>query len=472
MKRIFIYPWMLLTALALTLSACNKNNETPPEPDPDEPQELPITVDVTTALRFGSKAIETFSVSVGGTTAWEVQNEASWVVAEKQPDNTLRLTATPSRSPFDRSATLTVAATNTAQGTASFVVTQAHGTPQAITRMLVNGIAVRHVSENGRWAAGQRGEQVVVADIDLLLSDENYAGVIVATPSPGGVHSIDNNGKPYVYGCSADGSIYTDDEQQPARDDAATGEWYPSHHVPYIMRNNRRIDLNYPSAYETAAFTSPAGVTSHAYMGCIADKMSADGKYIYGRLMNVNMGWFAAKWTRIGTTNDYEFRLLGQEGDPPLKSSLNVWNWVPSEGNPSYYVLEPQTFLCAQNISGLSMYGKYACGHYGGTLSGGGQLFRYDMENEKLELLEGANGLAVHVTDDGSLFDSSNRVHVKGNSTPISLVDWLTQLYGEDVASGGGGRGIGGVSAGYTTTILYNPDISQPTASHIITVVP
>jgi hypothetical protein len=93
------------------------------------------------------------------------------------------------------------------------------------------------------------------------------------------------------------------------------------------------------------------------------------------------------------------------------------------------------------------------------------------MENEKLELLD-ATGLALHITDDGTLFDSSNRVYKLGDATPITLGEWITQIYGEDVASGGGGRGIGGVSAGYTTTILYNPDISQPTASHIITVVP
>jgi hypothetical protein len=472
MKRFFIYPWMLVAALMLALSACSKNNDTPPDPGPDpDPQESPITVDVTTALQFGSKAIETHSVSVGNTTEWEVRNEAAWVVAEKQPDNTLRVTATPSRSLTDRAATLTVVAANTAQGEASFAVTQAHGTPVVITRMLQKGIAVRHVSENGRWAAGQRGEEVVVADIDLLLSDPEYTGKIVATPSPGGVHSIDNNGKPYVYGCSADGTIYTGDEQLPTRDDAETGEWFPSHHVPYIMRYNNRIDLNYPSTYLTSTYVSPASVTTHAYMGCIADKMSADGKYIYGRLMNVNNGWFACKWTRIGTTNNYEFRLLGQESDPPLESSLNVWNWVPSEGNPSYYVLEPETFLCAQNISGLSMYGKYACGHYGGGLGSGGQLFRYDMENDELELLN-YSGIALHVTDDGTLFDSTYKVHIKGNTTPLPLGDWLTQIYGEDIATQGGLLGMGSVSAGYTTTILYNPDISQPTASHIITVEP
>jgi hypothetical protein len=401
-----------------------------------------------------------------------VRNAPAWVVAEKQPDNTLRVTAIPSRSLTDRAATLTVVAANPAQGEASFVVTQAHGTPVVISRMLAGGIAVRHVSENGRWAAGQRTAAVVVVDIHKLLDDPDYTGELL--PAMGGVLSVDNNGKPYLYGCSADGSIYTDVETKPAVDKGPGKEFFPSHATPYIMRNGRPIDLNYPSTYVTSNIPPPRGRMWHGYMGCYPDKMSADGKYIYGRLRNLdyNIGWFACKWTRRGTSNEYDFRVLGQDNDADYTSTLNYWDFEAHEnpeGDP--FVIVPGMFLCPQNISGLSMYGKYACGHYSSAFASGGTLFRYDMETDELEQLN-YSGIALHITDDGTLFDSAGRVHELGAAAPITMRDWLTKIYGENIASEGGPSGIGSVSAGYTTTILYNPDISQPTASHIITVEP
>ncbi|MDR3184642.1 MAG: BACON domain-containing protein [Prevotellaceae bacterium] len=450
--------------LAIAFPACNKNNETP-TPKPPDPQEiLAISIDKNT-FHFGSKANETHTLSVENTTEWEVRNTASWVSAEKLPDNTLRITATPSRLLHDRATTLTVAATNPEQGEASFVVTQAHGTPRLYTRTLQGGITARHCSENGRWATGQKSTAIIVVDI-TKLADQSYTGTRVSLER--GVHSIDNNGKPYSGGCSGDGTIYSDYDTQGAVDQGPDKEFFPNRYIPYIMRNDRKINLSYPGTYSTSTITVPGYVSRHKYQGCIPDKMSADGKHIYGRLMNTDNGWFAAKWTRIGTSNTYTFKELGLYSD----GDLNKWDTVKTEHEEkNFMTITPKQFLCAQHISGLSLYGKYACGHYGSSLIGGGQLFRYDMEADKLELLEDASGIALYITDDGTLFATNDRVYKIGQTESISTHDWIVEVYGETIASQVvGSMTVGSVSADYSTTVLFSGLTDGP--SYIITVEP
>jgi hypothetical protein len=199
--------------------------------------------------------------------------------------------------------------------------------------------------------------------------------------------------------------------------------------------------------------------------------MSADGKHIYGRLMNTQMLWLAAKWTRIGETNDYTFKVLGLESEGDLTQWETIVMDTVINGNTMYYMtVDPVSFLCAQNISGLSVYGKYACGHYGGSQNGGGELFRYDMEADKLELLSGSDGIAMHVTDDGTLFDSNNMAYLLNNPTPMPLRDWLTQTYGEDIVNDiDPGAVMGSVSADYSTAVLF---VNGGSVSYIITVEP
>lgn len=457
---------LLMMAAAIICSSCGKDKETP-DPDTKQTQETrPIAIDKND-YRFDSKSIDTCVLSIDNTDQWDVRNDAPWVVTEKRPDNTLRIATTPSRSLVDRSATLTIVAANPAQGEATFVVTQAHGTPKVYTRALQGGTFGRHCSENGRWVTGQKATAVIVVEVDKLI-DPNYTGVL--TSMAHGVHSIDNNGKPYENGCAGDGTMYTDYETQNAVDNGQDKEFFPARYIPYIMRNNRRIDLNYPGTYSTSNIYEEGYVTRHMYQGCIPDKMSADGKYIYGRLMNTQNMWFAAKWTRVGNTNEYTFKELGQNSD----GDLNKWEklFADIEGK-TFMTVEPVQFLCPQNISGLSMYGKYACGHYGESLSGGGQLFRYDMDADRLDLL-GGNGIALHITDDGTLFDSANRVHKLGSTTSTTIKDWITETYGESIAGQVSNIvTIGSVSADYTTTVLfYQGDASTPATTYIITVEP
>jgi hypothetical protein len=470
MKTTFNNIIMMATAItmAVAFAACSKNNETPEpeEPEPGTEKTTPIRVDQS-ACSFTSGAVGTYNISVSGTTDWEVRNEAAWVITEKQSDNTLRVMVTPSRNPQERIATLTIVAANEAQGAASFTVKQDPGKPVVSIRLLPGYIPLRHCSENGLWVTGQKSDIVRVLSVEEMLKDESYLGTQVTMN--GGVHSIDNNGKPYSDGCTADGTIYTGYDQSGAKDDGGE-EWWPNHYTPYIMRNNRKIELNYPKDYHTSNIEEEGYATRHYYQGCIPDKMSADGKFIYGRLMNVNNGWFACKWTRIGTTNEYTFKELGLNSD----GDLNKWekSFVDFEGK-TYMNYVPESFLCPQNISGLSPYGKYACGHYGSDLGGGGQLFRYDMEADKLELLN-ANGIALYITDDGTLFDASNRVWKLGANTSITLREWLVETYGEKIVGQiVSGFAMGSVSPDNTTTLLFAIDSQTGvTTNYIITVVP
>jgi hypothetical protein len=476
MKRILIYQCALVAALMLAFLACNDNKETiTPEPEPEtktETQDTAIAVDKT-ALNFSSSGVGAEIISVDNTESWAASSDAAWLTAEKQPDNTLKVEVDKSRNPFDRTGTITIVTTTPGQEETSvtITVTQKAGTPTLYVRNL-HSIPARHCSENGLWVTGQKSTAVIVVDVTKLV-DDAYTGT--QTSLSGGAHSIDNNGKPYSFGCSADGTIYSGYEGRSAVDTGKAGsEWFPAHYTPYITRNNRKIYLPYPTDYRTSNIVIPGFVPKHMYQGCIPDKVSADGKYIYGRVMNVNNGWFAARWTRTDvTSNTYTFKELGLNSD----GDLNVWDTIytdaggtiyPSAEGATFLSIEPVSFLCPQNVSGLSPYGKYACGHYGSGLSSGGQLFRYDMENDQIELLN-ATGIALYVTDDGTLFDSNNRVHKLGSSTPISLSDWLVEIYGEEIANQVGGLSMGSVSADYSTTVLFD---KNGTTSYIITVEP
>jgi hypothetical protein len=468
MKQIFTYRWMLIAALTVTLSACNTNEDpsTPETPGITTPEIPPLTIDHST-FHFNSKATETLLVTVRNTTEWEVLHEAAWITAEKQSDSTLLVTATPARVLADRSATLTFTAADPEQGEATLVVTQDHGTPKFYTPQLEGGIHARHSSENGLWITGQKGTAVIVADVNKLITDPRYQGTVLN--SDGGVHSIDNNGKPYGAGCNADGTMYTGYDVRPAQDNGADQEFFPSRYIPYIMRNNRKIMLAYPETTPLDNIEEPGYLPRHMYQGCIPDRMSADGKYIYGRMMNTNTMWFAAKWTRIGDTNEYTFKEIGLHED----GDMNTWQKIfeDFEGQ-TFMTIEPVGFLAPQNVSGLSQYGKYACGHYGASLSGGGQLFRYNMETEELQLLD-AQGVALYITDDGTLFDSSSRVYAPGSTTSTGTVkSWIASIYGETIANQIPGHLVmGSTSADYSTTVLFTNDPYEP-LSFIITIEP
>lgn len=468
MNRNFICLWALVAALSLAFSSCGEKGEaTPSTPDEQPPDTLSTVAIDKDAFHFESNGYETFSVSVENTSEWEVQYDAPWVTVEKRPDNTLLIRVAPSYSLEDRTATITIVASNGAQGEASFVVTQERATPVLYIRRLAGGIPARHSSESGLWVMGQKSTDVVVVEV-AKLADESYTGTQVYMQ--GGAHSIDNSGKPYENGCSADGTIYSSYDTKGAVDQGTAGEYFPAEYTPYIMRNNRRITLSYPDTFATSNISMPGYVTRHMYQGCIPDKMSADGKHIYGRLMNTNNMWFAARWTRIGATNSYTFKLLGLNGD----GDLNRWDTLYTEVEGKMFMtIEPSSFLCPQNVSGLSVYGKYACGHYGASLSGGGQLFRYDMEADRLELLD-ATGIALHVTDDGTLFSSDNKVYKLGTAAPVTLREWLVEKYGSSIADQvGDNLTMGSVSAGYTTTVLFDPvAVTSQGASYIITVEP
>jgi hypothetical protein len=152
---------------------------------------------------------------------------------------------------------------------------------------------------------------------------------------------------------------------------------------------------------------------------------------------------------------------------------MNEWQKIFEniEGQ-TFMTIEPVSFLAPQNVSGLSLYGKYACGHYGSSLAGGGKLFRYNMETEELQLLDN-DGMALYITDDGTLFDSNNRVYAPGSTTSTGTVkSWVASIYGEEIANRiDGSLVMGSTNADNSTTVLF---INNPLEykSCIITVVP
>jgi hypothetical protein len=282
MKKLskFFVNLIALTIIAIFALSCSNDNDD--------------TIDNTIVLNelilhFTSKAESPKTIDVKGTANWSAIEEIDWITVEKQDDK-LVVTAQPSRSLTNREGIITIVDNTDPANSANIQVTQDHGTPQKYD-FILGGIPIEHLSPNGRYAAGEFDLSGVVFDLYQIADDSYQPALYSKDNNPELVsgegtfvlRGIADDGTPFLRGVTADGSITVKYE-------VADGKY-----IPYLVKNGISTPLDIPSSY----------ITESSYKGVYADLISADGKYILGRINADGATWIACKWTLEGT--DYAF---------------------------------------------------------------------------------------------------------------------------------------------------------------------
>jgi hypothetical protein len=402
---------ILLLAIAILPVSCSK----------DDPEPVDTTIVLSeSAIHFTSKAENPKTIEVTGGGDWNVVEDLDWLDAEKQ-GTTLIVTAQPSRSLANRDGIITVVDPSNPANTADITVTQDHGTPKQYD-YFAGGIPIEHLSPNGRYAAGEYGETGVVIDL-YQIADEDYQPAVYLKSehpelAPGGsfiLRGIADDGTPFARGVTADGTTTLSFEKVDNR------------YVSYLVKNGIETPLESPSSY----------ITSTNYQGVYVDLISADGKYILGRINADGATWVACKWTLNETS--YVFGEIAPDSVKYVPESYKFNKWP-----------EPA------NINGLSVLGEYSCGAL--RVPQGGTIFApvpakytpylYKMSDGSVTVLdEEINSRATFVTDDGTLFcatpytfpfGADRTAYVYKNGTKSTFADWVNATYGLTVESNNG----------------------------------
>jgi hypothetical protein len=442
----FFLNTVAITTIATFSASCSDDDPTP------EPVDTTITLSEST-LHFTSKAENPQTIEVTSAVEWNVTAELDWITVEKQGRN-LVVTAQPSRSLANREGVITVAESANPENKAEIAVAQDHGTP-VIHDYIAGGMPIEHLSPNGRYATGELDVDGVVLDL-YRIADANYQPTTytwetspnLTSDNSFALRGVDDTGTPFALGVTADGSTTVKFEK------AGFGSPY----IPYLVRNGNATPLEYPSTY----------VTETSYQGVLADLISADGKYILGRINSDGATWLACKWTLEGT--GYVFSDIAPD-------RINY--------NENYFRFDE--YPCPQNVTGLSVMGEYSSGairtpQLGSIFSPIPATYRpymYKMSDGTLTVLEDeTDANASYVTDDGTLFYSSPYNYpFGGDRTPyvykdgakLTFSEWVNATYGLTVEDKGI---VSAVAKDYSVVIWYTNEPGIGWLNHFIVVEP
>ncbi|MDR3226621.1 MAG: hypothetical protein LBT56_03005 [Prevotellaceae bacterium] len=432
-----------LTVVALFSLSCD-GSENPVNP------EMELTE---SSLHFTSKAETSQTVEVKNVTNWEVVNNLDWITAQKQGNN-LIVTAQPSRLLTNREGIITVVNTDKPESLAEIQILQDHGTPKVYTLDL-DGVPLEHLSNNGRYAAGEWNQTGIVFDIEKISNVNYTAPVYPFADNPQlrsedlfSLSGVSNNGIPFAKGVTADGTTTVKI--------SVTGLDY----IPILVKNGTdETQLPKPATWITS--------TGGDYLGVVPDLISGDGKYIVGRIMNYGNIWVACKWTLDGNT--YKFSEIAPEE-------------ITTEFDGMY--TDITKYPKPQTSTGLSLDGKYSCGvinklpvgSYGNHEY---TPYAYNMETGTLTKVSGEiDAIATFVTDNGTLFYASpNQYPAVGDKNPYVYENgqksefkaWVQTKYGIDI----------GTNAGYVSAVNKDESVVmwvtyEPTGfvNHVIVIEP
>ncbi|MDR2651205.1 MAG: BACON domain-containing protein [Prevotellaceae bacterium] len=402
-------------------------------------------------LHFTSKAENPETIEVKGTTDWSVVEEIDWIAVERQ-ENNIVVTAQPSRSLTDREGVITIVDNADPDNNASIQVTQDHGTPKKYD-FILGGIPIEHLSPNGRYAAGELDITGVVFDL-YQIADDAYQP---ATYGPDNtdlvsdytfsLRGVDDNGNPFAKGVTADGTTTVKYEQNEN-----------NLYVPYLVKNGTSTPLDFPASY----------ITGSAYMGVFVDLISADGKYILGRINSDGANWISCKWTLNGA--NYEFGEIAPDSVEYVTDPYFKFTKFPE----------------AANVTGLSVLGEYSCGII--RVPQSGTIFApipakytpylYKMSDGSITTVEGeTDARASFVADDGTLFCATPYLfpigddrtpYVYKNGTKSAFSEWVNSTYGIEVEDKGV---VTAVAKDYSVVVWFT---NEPTGyvNHFIIVEP
>jgi hypothetical protein len=408
-----------MLAIMLFVSSCSSNDE----PIVPEPPETPVDYSITlskSALHFTSKANRPDTIEVTTAGNWGVAEDLDWISVTIE-DNKLIVTAEPSRKLDNREGTITVSSDEDPAQTATIQVAQDHGTPTLYRDYFTDRIPIEHLSPNGRYVAGEFAEVGIVVDLYQIGNAEYqptfYGMEDESLRSDGSfmLRGVDNSGKPFAKGVTADGSTTV-------RFQKTDGLYRP-----YLVKNGTSTELPFPSTY----------LTEEVYQGVYVDLISADGKYILGRINADGSTWVACKWTLNGA--EYEFSVVAEDQTVYDPDAFKFEQWA-----------EPN------DVTGLSVMGTHSCGAVripGNFFLGTPNQYIpywYNMSTNTYELVSTeTNARASYITDDGLLFCATPYdFPFGGDRTPFvysypdggttqTFSEWVRATYGLEVPNQG-----------------------------------
>jgi hypothetical protein len=320
-------------------------------------------------------------------------------------------------------------------------------------------IPFEHLSENGRYAAGEYDVFGVVFDL-TKIEDENYFGVIFDETYNNGKLIIDNSfalrgvtntGIPFARGVTADGSATL--KFKSAINPATERPFY----TPYVVKNGVETQLDFPKTHS---------FDDEMYMGSMPDLISADGKYILGRIWETGSIWTACKWEFDGSK--YVFGEIGKD----------LIDYKPE----TYAFLK---YPSINTATGLSTYGKYSCGTVKvagtqGDLNPDGTPAKYtpyfcNMQTNALQIInEEEDATDTYVTDDGVFFYATpfftygeKTPYVFMNNVKKSFYNWVKEIYGLDIPAAKKGF-VSAVSKDYKVVVWITKSTDGFTNNFII----
>ncbi|MDR0371105.1 MAG: BACON domain-containing protein [Prevotellaceae bacterium] len=404
------------------------------------------------ALHFTSKAENPETIIVKTEGEWDFMADLDWLTAEKQ-ENDLIVTAQPSRLLTDREGVITITSKDDPTKMAQLQVTQDHGTPKIYDYFVEGSIPIEHLSPNGRYVAGEWDVNGVVIDLYQIGNAEYKPAIYgmentdLRSDNSFMLRGVDDSGKPFAKGVTADGSTTVKFERN------ENGLY-----APYVVRNGASTPLDFPETY----------MTGELYQGVYVDLISADGQYILGRINADGSTWIACKWTLNGTSYNFS----------EIASDLIEYN--PDNGRFAKFP-EPA------DINGLSVMGHYSCGVM--RVPQGGTIFNpipakytpyfYNMSDETITVLEGEeDARASFVTDDGTLFCATpynfpfggdRTAFVYKNGTKQAFSEWVEATYGLDVEDNGV---VTAVAKDYGVVVWFTFEPGTGYVNHFIIVEP
>ncbi|MDR1544826.1 MAG: hypothetical protein LBS50_10585 [Prevotellaceae bacterium] len=317
-------------------------------------------------------------------------------------------------------------------------------------------IPFEHLSENGRYVAGEYDKFGLVFDL-TQIENEDYAGIVfdetydngkLITDNSFALRGITNSGEPFARGVTADGTATVKITNRTA------GRTF---YTPYVVKNGVETQLDFP---ESRPFDA------EMYKGVIPDLISADGKYILGRISEAGPIWTACKWEFNGSKY-----IFGEIGGDLIDYKPETYAFL------KYPAINPAT--------GLSAYGKYSCGEITvpgtqGDLNPDGAPAKYipyfyNLQKNTLQTIsDEADARGTYVTDDGVFFYATP-FYTNGEKTPYvfmnnvkkSFYDWVKEIYGLDIPAAKKGF-VSAVSKDYKVVVWVTKGAGGFTNNFII----
>ncbi|MDR0828644.1 MAG: hypothetical protein LBN95_00835 [Prevotellaceae bacterium] len=388
-----------------------------------QPQPEPQIEVTPTTLSFSAVNDVTENVEVKNVENWDFTNDLDWLNVTRE-GNILMIFAVENLTSDVKEGIITVFSTTDHSNKAEIHITQQaaevtdwnEGEARYFEKsLLVPGdygftyIPITAISENGLYVAGNYADSGVLFDIREIANADYVNPWYNVQTNPEldmdgslSIKGIANDGTPFKNGVTADGNTTLKYVMLPG---AIT--------APYVVQNGIQSPLPFPDTY----------TIDDLYYGAYTDYISADGKYILGRLRISGTQWQACKWELNGS--DYLFSIIGEN---LIETAPTPYGDIYTKYLKPYFLSIDGNYSCGQLTTGQSLNSPYL----------------YNMKTDALEILtDETDAAATCVSDDGILFcgipnyGPEKVPFVYENGVKSTFADWVMENYGLEIANRG-----------------------------------